>query len=218
LLLVSRTGPDAPGAADLAAELRAAGAGTTVAACDATDRDALARLLADVPADRPLRAVVHTAGVLADATVAALTPERLAAALRPKVDAAWLLHELTEELPLDAFVLFSSAVAVAGVPGQANYAAGNTFLDALAAHRRALGLPAVSLAWGLWEETGAMTGHLGAADRTRLARYGVGPVATEAGLDALFAAERPHTIVSPLDEGLLREEAAAGRLRPVFGA
>ncbi|MFE5898567.1 SDR family NAD(P)-dependent oxidoreductase [Streptomyces sp. NPDC056488] len=218
LLLVSRTGPDAPGADDLAAELRAAGAPTTVAACDVTDRDALARLLAAVPADRPLRAVVHTAGVLADATVTELTPERLADVLRPKVDAAWLLHELTAELPLDAFVLFSSAVAVAGVPGQANYAAGNAFLDALAAHRRALGLPAVSLAWGLWEETGAMTGHLGAADRTRLARYGVGPVATEAGLDALFAAERPHTIVSPLDEGLLRQEAVDGRLRPVFGA
>ncbi|MFJ6248309.1 MULTISPECIES: SDR family NAD(P)-dependent oxidoreductase [unclassified Streptomyces] len=218
LLLVSRTGPDAPGADDLAAELRAAGAPTTVAACDVTDRDALARLLAAVPADRPLRAVVHTAGVLADATVAELTPERLAEVLRPKVDAAWLLHELTAELPLDAFVLFSSAVAVAGVPGQANYAAGNAFLDALAAHRRGLGLPAVSLAWGLWEETGAMTGHLGAADRTRLARYGVGPVATEAGLDALFAAERAHTIVSPLDEGLLRQEAVDGRLRPVFGA
>ncbi|MFC8296105.1 SDR family NAD(P)-dependent oxidoreductase, partial [Streptomyces sp. NPDC057250] len=218
LLLVSRTGPDAPGADDLAAELRAAGAPTTVAACDVTDREALARLLAAVPADRPLRAVVHTAGVLADATVAELTPERLAEVLRPKVDAAWLLHELTAELPLDAFVLFSSAVAVAGVPGQANYAAGNAFLDALAAHRRGLGLPAVSLAWGLWEETGAMTGHLGAADRTRLARYGVGPVATEAGLDALFAAERAHTIVSPLDEGLLRQEAVDGRLRPVFGA
>ncbi|MFE4970446.1 SDR family NAD(P)-dependent oxidoreductase, partial [Streptomyces sp. NPDC056660] len=216
LLLVSRTGPAAPGATELAAALREAGAETTVAACDVTDRDALARLLDGIPDERPLRTVVHTAGVLADATVAELTPEQLTAALRPKVDAAWLLHELTAGLPLDAFVLFSSAVATAGVPGQANYAAANAFLDALAVHRRALGLPGVSLAWGLWEETGAMTGHLGAADRTRLARYGVGPVATGRGLDALLRAERPHTIVSPLDETLLRQEAAAGQLRPLF--
>ncbi|NMO37737.1 SDR family NAD(P)-dependent oxidoreductase [Streptomyces sp. GMY01] len=216
LLLVSRSGPDAPGAAELTAALREAGAETTVAACDVTDREALARLLDAVPEDRPLRAVVHTAGVLADATVAELTHGQLATALRPKADAAWLLHELTAGRPLDAFVLFSSAVATAGVPGQANYAAANTFLDALAAHRRALGLPAVSLAWGLWEATGAMTGHLGTADRVRLARHGVGPVATEPGLDALLRAERPHTVVSPLDEVLLREEAVTGQLKPLF--
>ncbi|MET8981427.1 type I polyketide synthase [Streptomyces sp. NPDC004539] len=216
LLLVSRSGPAAPGAAELAAALHEAGAEATVAACDVTDRAALARLLDAIPEDRPLRTVVHTAGVLADATVAELTPEQLTTALRPKADAAWLLHELTAGLPLDAFVLFSSAVATAGVPGQANYAAANAFLDALAAHRRALGLPGTSLAWGLWEETGAMTGHLGAADRTRLARHGVGPITAAQGLDALLRARLPHTLVSPLDETLLREEAAAGQLKPLY--
>ncbi|MGP4053087.1 SDR family NAD(P)-dependent oxidoreductase, partial [Streptomyces sp. 2A115] len=216
LLLVSRTGPDAPGAAELTAALRAGGAEVTVTACDVTDRDALERVLAAIPPDRPLRTVVHTAGVLADATVAEMTPEQLSVALRPKADAAWLLHELTVDLPLDGFVLFSSAVATTGVPGQANYAAANAFLDALAVHRRALGLPATSLAWGLWEEPGAMTGHLGVSDRTRLARYGVGPVATDQGLDALVRAVLPHTVVSPFDETVLRGEAAAGQLRPLF--
>ncbi|MEO3814957.1 type I polyketide synthase, partial [Sphaerisporangium sp. B11E5] len=212
LLLVSRGGAEAPGAAELAGELRAAGAEVTVAACDVTDRAALAAVIASIPQDRPLRSVVHAAGVLADATVGEMDVEELAAVLRPKVDAAWHLHELTAGLPLESFVLFSSAVATLGVPGQANYAAGNTFLDALAAYRRAAGLPATAIAWGLWHEAGAMTGHLGDADRARLARYGVGVLDTGHALDVLERVRDPHTVVSPLDEAVLRQEAVEGRL------
>ncbi|MFE2719826.1 type I polyketide synthase, partial [Streptomyces mirabilis] len=185
LLLASRRGHDAPGARDLMAELGALGAEVTVVAADAADRDALADLLAGVPAEHPLTAVVHTAGVLDDATVESLTPDRLQAIMRPKTDAAWHLHELTRHHPLDAFVLFSSVSGVIGTAGQANYAAANTGLDALAAHRRAQGLPAVSLAWGLWDGTHGMGGSLGAADLARWARAGFAPLTPEQGL-ALF--------------------------------
>jgi hypothetical protein len=146
LLLVSRTGGAADGATDLVDELSREGAEVTLAACDVADRASLLGLLAGVPADRPLRAVVHAAGVIADTTVAELTPERLARVLRPKVDAAWHLHELTAGLHLTAFVLFSSIAGTVGNAGQANYAAANAFLDALAAHRHARGLPATALA------------------------------------------------------------------------
>ncbi|MER6832344.1 type I polyketide synthase, partial [Streptosporangium sp. NPDC000563] len=216
LLLVSRSGPRAPGAEDLAEELTATGAGVSVVACDVADRAAVAELLESIPADRPLRSVIHTAGLLADATVTGMTTEELAVALRPKVDAAWHLHELTAGLPLEGFVLFSSAVATFGVPGQANYAAANAFLDALAEHRRRAGLPATAVAWGLWEEASAMTAHLGVADRARLARHGVGTVETGRALDVLERVRDAHTVVSPLDEGVLRDEAAAGRLPALF--
>ncbi|WP_249416818.1 type I polyketide synthase [Streptomyces sp. TS71-3] len=185
LLLASRRGADAPGARELAAELRELGAEVTVAAADAADRAALAALLASVPAEHPLTAVVHTAGVLDDATVPSLTPERLRAVLRPKTDAARHLHELTRDHPPAAFVLFSSVSGLVGTPGQANYAAANTGLDALAAHRRAHGLPAVSLAWGLWDGSHGMGATLGEADLGRWARAGFAPLAPEQGL-ALF--------------------------------
>ncbi|MGW4511751.1 type I polyketide synthase, partial [Streptomyces sp. NPDC004393] len=185
LLLASRRGPDAPGARDLASELTALGAEVTVAAADAADREALASLLAQLPAEHPLTAVVHTAGVLDDATVESLTEDRLRAVMRPKIEAALHLHELTRDLPLTAFVLFSSVSGVVGTAGQANYAAANVGLDALAAHRRAHGLPALSLAWGLWDTADGMGGSLGAADLARWARAGFAPLTPEQGL-ALF--------------------------------
>ncbi|MDT3440002.1 SDR family NAD(P)-dependent oxidoreductase [Pseudofrankia sp. BMG5.37] len=187
LLLVSRSGPAASGADELLAALADAGAQARLVAADIADRAALRGLLADVPAERPLVAVVHLAGVAEDGTLAAVTPERLAAVLRPKADAALALHELTQGMDLTAFVLFSSLAGLVGPPGQAAYAAANHVLDALAADRRAAGLPAVSLAWGQWSAVSAMTGGLDAVDRRRLRRGGVLPMADAHAL-ALFDA------------------------------
>ncbi|MFB7790609.1 SDR family NAD(P)-dependent oxidoreductase [Streptomyces sp. NPDC056086] len=203
LLLTSRRGPDAPGASGLVQALADLGAEARVAACDVADRDALAELLASVPAAHPLTAVVHTAGVLDDGIVASLTPDRLDGVLRPKVDAAWHLHDLTRDLGLAAFVLYSSTAGVMGSPGQANYAAGNTFLDALAAHRQALGLPATSLAWGAWEQGVGMTGQLSGQDARRISDAGGMPLlSVERGLalyDAAMLADEP--LVVPLGLG-----------------
>ncbi|MFE4517463.1 SDR family NAD(P)-dependent oxidoreductase, partial [Kitasatospora sp. NPDC056783] len=181
LLLVSRRGPDAPGAAALTADLAALGATADIVACDVSDRQAVARLLAD----HPVTSVVHTAGTLADTVVESLTPQQFARVWEPKALAARHLHELTSDL--EAFVLFSSAAGVLGGAGQANYAAANAYLDGLAAHRHAQGQPAVSLAWGYWAEASGMTGGLTATDRHRLVRAGVRPLPTTDAL-ALFDA------------------------------
>ncbi|MEU8878292.1 type I polyketide synthase, partial [Streptomyces javensis] len=213
LLLTSRRGAEATGAAELAAELGALGAEVTWAACDAADRTALAEVIASVPGDRPLTAVIHAAGVLDDGIIESLTPERVAHVLRPKVDAAWNLHELTRGLDLSAFVLFSSAAGVFGNPGQGNYAAANAFLDALAQHRRAQGLPAVSLAWGLWEDEGGMAATLATADRQRMSRGSMGALSNAEGL-ALFdvAGLAGHAVLIPaaLDIAALRAQSTAG--------
>nr|WP_063771943.1 type I polyketide synthase [Kitasatospora mediocidica] len=222
LLLTGRRGILTAGAADLVAELTAQGAEVTVAACDAADRRALAALLAEVPAAHPLTAVVHVAGVLDDAVIPDLTPERLDTVLRPKVDAALNLHELTKDAGLSAFVLFSSAAGTFGAPGQGNYAAANTFLDALAEHRRSAGLPALSLAWGLWEQRSALTGDMTAADVQRMARSGLAPLSSQEGL-ALFDTARSvqgEAVLVPLhlDVVPLRAQAQAGALPAVFRA
>ncbi|GAT71271.1 beta-ketoacyl synthase [Planomonospora sphaerica] len=188
LVLTSRRGLQAPGAAELAAELTALGARVTVAACDVADRQALADLLAAVPVEHPLRGVVHAAGVLDDGVVAALTPERIDAVLRPKADAAWYLHELTADLGLSVFVLFSSASGTLGSAGQGNYAAANAFLDGLAAYRQARGLAAQSLAWGLWAG-GGMDDALKRTGRPRTSQGGVIPLSVDEGLALLDAAQ-----------------------------
>ncbi|MFG2819819.1 type I polyketide synthase [Kitasatospora sp. NPDC048365] len=187
LLLASRQGIGAPGAAELAADLAALGAETTVTAADLADPAAVEALVAGVPAGHPLTAVVHTAGVLDDTVLTSLTPERLRRVAGPKAEAAWHLHRATAHLDLAAFVLFSSAVGLLGNPGQANYAAANAQLDALAQHRRVRGLPAVSLAWGHWAEAGGMAAGLGAAETERLAATGLAPMDNAYGL-ALFDA------------------------------
>ncbi|WP_343898420.1 type I polyketide synthase, partial [Micromonospora gifhornensis] len=209
LVLVSRRGADAPGAAALADELAGHGARVDLRACDVADREALARLLADLPT---LDAVVHAAGVVRDATVSALTVEQVRAAAT-KAESAWHLHELTRDRPLRAFVLFSSISGLLGTAGQGAYAAANAALDALAAHRHALGLPALSLAWGLWEDTGMGAG-LSAADVARWRRDGLPPLTVEQGV-ALFDAALSHEgpVLAPV-----RLDLAALRGRDVLPA
>ncbi|MEV5378203.1 SDR family NAD(P)-dependent oxidoreductase [Streptomyces nondiastaticus] len=185
LTLVSRRGEAASGAPLLRDELTALGADVTVVACDMADRGAAGRLLDAL--DRPLTAIVHTAGVLDDGVVTALSADRLSDVLRPKADAAWHLHELTRGTDLAAFVTYSSISGVLGSAGQGNYAAGNAFLDALARHRAARGLPAQSLAWGAWAQGSGMTGTLSEADMRRIAASGVPPLSAAQGL-ALFDA------------------------------
>ncbi|MGH3243316.1 MAG: type I polyketide synthase, partial [Spirillospora sp.] len=177
LLLTSRRGMDAPGVAELCAELEGSGARVEVAACDVGDRGALAGLLDG----RRLSGVVHAAGVLDDGMIPSLTPERVDAVFGPKSVGAWNLHELTRDQDLSAFVVFSSAAGVLGAPGQGNYAAANAFVDGLVQHRRALGLPGQSLAWGLWAD-GGMAGQVDEADVRRLARGGVTALSSERGL------------------------------------
>ncbi|MFI9639156.1 SDR family NAD(P)-dependent oxidoreductase [Micromonospora sp. NPDC051925] len=184
LVLVSRRGRAAEGADELVAELTEQGAVVSVVACDVSDRDQVAALLAE---HRPT-GVVHTAGVLDDGVIGALTPDRLATVFAPKVDAVRHLDELSRDLDLDAFVVFSSASGVFGSAGQGNYAAANAFLDAAVARRRAAGLPAVSLAWGLWEQTDGMTAHLGGADQARASRGGVLAITPAEGMDLFDAA------------------------------
>ncbi|MEV0558307.1 SDR family NAD(P)-dependent oxidoreductase, partial [Streptomyces sp. NPDC050597] len=210
LLLTSRRGLDTPGAAELVAELGELGARVDVVACDVSDRSALRDLLAGVAEDAPLTAVVHAAGVLDDGVVETMSPDRLDAVMRPKTDAAWYLHQLTAERELDAFVLFSSAAGTLDGAGQANYAAANVFLDALAQHRRGQNLPALSLAWGLWSERTGMVGSLDGTDLDRIGRSGVRPLATAEGL-ALFdtAAAQDEPVVLPVHLDL-----AALRSRP----
>ncbi|GAA2997056.1 polyketide synthase 7 [Actinokineospora diospyrosa] len=181
----------------LVEELRALGADVVVRACDVADRAALSAVIDEI--GDALTGVVHAAGERDDGTVASLTAEQVERVLRPKVVGAWNLHELTAKADLDLFVLFSSAAGVLGAAGQGNYAAANAYLDALARHRRALGLPATSLAWGVWAHRGAMTADLDSADIARIARSGVAPLSTADAL-ALFdeALGDPEPVLVPL--------------------
>ena len=221
LLLLSRSGPEAEGAAELAAELERLGAEARILACDAGRREALEEALAEIPAERPLGAVFHCAGALADGTIESLEEAGTARVFAPKVDAAWHLHELTRDADLTAFVCYSSASGTLGGAGQANYAAANVFLDALAERRRTEGLPATSIAWGMWDRESAMTSGLGAVNLARLHRSGIGEISDEHGLellDAALAAERPAVLALPLRRRALRSLASAGALPPIFAA
>ncbi|WSE26433.1 type I polyketide synthase [Amycolatopsis rhabdoformis] len=205
LLLTSRRGLDAPGAREFVASLEELGASVSLVAGDLASRAAVVSLLDGVS----LSAVIHTAGVVDDGVLLSLTPERMDAVLRPKVDAAWHLSELTASMDLAAFVLFSSAGGTLGAAGQANYSAANVFLDALAQHRVAAGLPGVSLAWGLWSE-GGMSGELGDTDLIRMARSGVFGLSFADGLelfDAVFGTAEPALVPVRLDLSGLRADA-----------
>ncbi|WP_434064558.1 type I polyketide synthase [Streptomyces malaysiensis] len=219
VVLASRSGPGSAGAAELEAELVGAGARVRIVACDVADRDAVAGLLDAVPEDAPLSAVVHTAGVLDDGVLTALTPERMDAVFRPKVDGALHLHELTRELELSAFVLFSSAAGTFGSSGQGNYAAANAYLDALAQHRAAQGLPATSLGWGMWSQDAGMTAQLGDTDHRRLARDGLTALSAAEGMELFDTALRtgePALLPIKLDLGALRAQAATGSVPPLL--
>ncbi|MGW6626200.1 type I polyketide synthase [Nocardia sp. NPDC055002] len=207
-VLASRRGPGADGADELLADLAGLGAEVELVACDVADRAAVEALIDRVPADRPLRAVVHLAGVVADGVVDALTQDRLDTVLRPKLDAAVHLHELTSGHDLSAFVLFSSSAGVFGAAGQANYAAANVFLDALAQHRQANGLPAVALAWGPWSQERGMVAGLSDVDRDRFRRAGLIPLTDAEGLALLDIAGGPGVpavVTAKLDRVRLRE-------------
>ncbi len=219
LLLASRRGEAAKGAEELRAELEEMGAEVTFAACDVADRGQLEALLAALPKEHPLGAVVHAAGALSDGLIESLDAGQIEPVFAPKAAAAWHLHELTEELDLSAFVLFSSAVATLGNPGQANYAAANSFLDALAAHRSARGLPATAIGWGLWGEVGGMALRLSAADRARLERGGFDTLTAAEGLrlfDAALAVDRPQVLALRPKPAALNRLAAAAALPAIL--
>ncbi len=217
LVLASRRGRDARDAQELEAELIQLGANVRIVACDSADRRALAKLINAIPTEVPLTAVIHAAGVLDDGVVTSLTPERLDRVLAPKLNGAWHLHQLTKDLDLSAFILFSSITATLGSSGQGNYAAANAFLDALAAHRRAHGLPATSIAWGLWSQASGMTGSLGEMDLNRMARAGVGNISSQEGLKLFDVARSlPDAVVfaARLNNAALRTQARDGLTPP----
>ncbi|WP_217198426.1 type I polyketide synthase [Streptomyces buecherae] len=220
LLLVSRSGPRAAGADELAARLTDLGARVRIVAADVADPEAVATVLAGVAPEHPLTGVVHAAGVLEDAVLTSQSADRLARVWGPKAGAAVVLHAATEGLDLGLFALFSSTAATLGSSGQANYAAANSFCDALAAHRQALGLPGVSIAWGLWGDASGMTGHLDEAALERMARSGIHPMSAERGLGLLDAAVRhgaPHLVAMDLDVRALAGQPALTLPAPLRG-
>jgi polyene macrolide polyketide synthase len=220
LLLLSRSGEEAPGAKELREELESLGAEATISACDVADRKQLESAIDSVEAAHPLGAAIHAAGVFDNGLVSDLDPERLRTAMAPKVDAAWHLHELTRDLDLSAFVLFSSSAGLLGGPGQGNYAAANGFLDALASHRKSQGLPATSLAWGLWEQESNLAGGADAEQIEQVRRQtrmllGFAPIPVERGL-ALFdqTLADGDSLLAPVlfDRAALRAQAKGGSL------
>ncbi|MES2939249.1 MAG: amino acid adenylation domain-containing protein [Pseudomonadota bacterium] len=206
LVLTSRRGMEAPEAQEIVTELADLGVRATVAACDAADTKSLQAVMASFSAERPLRGVVHAAGVLDDGMLSGLTPERMDRVLAPKVDGGWNLHKMTQDMELDFFVLFSSISGVTGTPGQGNYAAANAFLDALAFHRRSRGLPATSIAWGAWDGAG-MASKLSDADKARFSRQGMDALSPTEGTELFEAAVMKGgalSVVAAIDLGRLQ--------------
>ncbi|WP_393916800.1 SDR family NAD(P)-dependent oxidoreductase [Halostreptopolyspora alba] len=220
LVLASRRGMAAEGVPELVSHLEGAGATVRVVECDVADRAAVADMLADMPREFPLTAVVHAAGALADGTVESLTAESLDRVLRAKVGGAVNLHELTRERNLSAFVVFSALAGTLGTGGQANYAAANGFLDGLAAQRRAAGLVGTSLCWGWWEQRGGMTEELDQADLARIRRLGIAEMPTSEALslfDSVCASDKPVLIPARMDISTLRNKAGDELPSPLRG-
>ena len=219
LVLVSRRGERAPGAGQLVAELEQAGAQVQVLTCDVADRSAVAQLMDQLPERYRLTGVIHAAGTLDDALISSLTPERVDTVLRAKVQGAWNLHEATADRKVAMFVLCSSIAGVMGTPGQANYAAANTFLDALATYRHGRGLAATSLQWGLWEQASTMTAHLSERDKARINRRGMTALTAEQAaesFDAALIADHPAVVATRLDHDTLTNPALTTELPPLF--
>nr|AQW44888.1 polyketide synthase [Corallococcus coralloides] len=196
--------------------LRATGANVRVYRADVSREEDVARLLAGIDAELPpLRGVLHAAGVIADGVLMQLDEARLRAVMAPKVQGTWNLHARTLGRPLDFFVMFSSAASVLGSPGQGNYAAANAFMDALAHHRLAAGLPALSINWGPWAEVGLAAAATNRGER--LALRGVGNMPPAQALDALgrlMARATAQAIVIPLDLRQWREFYLAAAQSP----
>ncbi|OCL14727.1 nonribosomal peptide synthetase 7 [Glonium stellatum] len=223
LVLTSRRGMEAPGVEALVDELAQLGATATVVACDVGDLDSMKPVMAMFSNERPLRGVVHAAGVVDNGVLSAMTPERCATTFAPKVDGAWHLHQLTRHMDLDLFMMFSSISGVLGMPGLGNYAAANTFLDVLAHLRRAQHLPASSVAYGVWGGDGMATGLTGRTTLTHLAKFGLDPLTPEDGLKLFEQAVRSGralTVAAALDPERLRsyleEEAEGGEIPPLY--
>ncbi|WP_327117581.1 SDR family NAD(P)-dependent oxidoreductase [Nocardia sp. NBC_01730] len=221
LLLVSRRGEAAAGVAELVAELTDMGAEIRVAACDVGDRTSVAAVLSSIGAEYPLTAVIHSAGVVDDATLEKLTAEQIDRVLAPKVDGALNLDDLTRGHDLAAFIMFSSVASTFGAPGQGNYAAANSFLDGLAGARRAQGLPGLSVAWGPWHQEAGMTGNLARASLARLERLGIKVIGDDDGvalLDAAIVANEPVAVCAEFDKPMLAAHARAGLLPEVLSS
>ncbi|WP_454199302.1 type I polyketide synthase [Nocardia sp. Marseille-Q1738] len=219
LVITSRSGAAAPDVAAFAEEMTAVGVEITIEACDVTDRSALESVLGRIPDQHRLGAVIHLAAALADATIPSLTPGHIDAVLPPKAFGADHLHELTTGSDLSMFVLFSSAAGSFGAPGQANYAAANTYVDALAQRRYHRGLPATSMAWGWWAEVSGNTSALDEQDRSRLTRLGIVPMTSAAAMrmfDSAIETGLPYLVPIGMNLGLLRAAAAVTELPPLF--
>jgi acyl transferase domain-containing protein/acyl-CoA synthetase (AMP-forming)/AMP-acid ligase II/NADPH:quinone reductase-like Zn-dependent oxidoreductase/acyl carrier protein/NADP-dependent 3-hydroxy acid dehydrogenase YdfG len=212
LVLIGRRPPEEVARAQLI-ELEEMGAEVIVALADVADREQLARVLSGLDARYPLRGVIHAAGVLDDGGLKGQNWERFARVLAPKVLGAWHLHMLTQDSPLDFFVLFSSVAALLGSPGQGNHAAANAFLDAMAHYRRARGLPGQAIDWGAWSEIGAAAKRLG-----QMRLKGMGCITPEQGLEILeqlLMQGAVHAGVVPIDWSQFgADRPFLGELRP----
>ena len=224
LVLVSRHGMSDPRAEALVDELSQLGARVAILASDISDPDSVSSIMATFTPGRPLRGVIHAAGVVDSGILSSMTSKRCDTAIAPKAYGAWLLHQATRDLDLDLFVMFSSISGVLGMPGLANYAAANTFLDALAHMRHAQGLSGTSVAYGTVAGDGGMEARLGNSARSHLANFGLSPLTTEQGMELLQQAvisQRPLTVAAKLDLQTLRgfyEEQGGGTIPPLLGS